>query len=122
MADRRDDGDRTIGDGAHHHFFVEAPQVFDRATPACNDHYIGARNRTDRIKRGESAYGAGNLLGRTLPLHQYRPDQHLAGEAVRQSVQDIADDRTRGRRHNANHFRQEGQSLLAFAREQPFGF
>jgi hypothetical protein len=42
-------------------------------------------------------------------------------KAVGDAVQDVADDRAGRRGNDADHMRQEGQGLLAFCVEEPFG-
>ena len=46
----------------------------------------------------------------------------MAGEAVSQTVQDIADHGASGGCYHPDHTREIGQGLLAFRRKQAFGF
>ena len=120
MPDRGDDRDAAIGDRAHDDFLVEAPQILDRSAAAGDDHQIGPGQRTAAVHGRKAAHRARHLLGRALPLHQHRPDQHLRRASIRQPVQDVADDRAGGGCNDADRARQEGQRLLALGREQSF--
>ena len=53
------------------------------------------------------------LLSRALPLHCHRPQQHVAREAVAQTVQHVADHRPRGRSDDADGGRQIGNGFFA---------
>ena len=119
MADRADRGDRALGNRAHHRFFVEAPQILDRPATPRDDDQIGPVGVFAGHLR-EPADRARDLLGSTLTLHQHRPHDHAAGEAVGKPVEDIADHRPGGRGDHADRSRQERQRLFALGREQAF--
>ena len=122
VANRRNHRDRTVGDRADHHLFVESPQILNRAAAARDDYQIGPRHRSARLNCGKPADRSRDLLCRTIALNQHRPDQHLDRKAVCQAVQDIADHRPGRRSDHADHARHIGQRPLAFRREQPLGF
>ena len=58
--------------------------------------------------------------GAALALHRDRPDEHRPREPLAQPVQDVADDRARGRGDDPDHLRQVGQGALPRRLEQPF--
>ena len=119
MPHGRDDRDRAVRDRAHHHLFVERPQILDRPAAARDDDEIGSRHRAIRGDRIEAAHRRRHLFRRALPLHLDRPDDDMAGAAILQPVQDIADHRAGRRRHHPDRARQIGQRDLALAIEQP---
>jgi hypothetical protein len=116
VADGRDDRDRAGGDGAHDLLFVEGPQILDRAAAARDDHQIGLVRHPI-----EAAHGGRDLRRSPLPLHRHRPDDDMAGAAIRQAVKNVANDGAGRRSHHADPARQEGQPLLALGIEQAFG-
>ena len=121
VADRRDQRDRASRRGAHHDLLVERPEVLERAAAAGDDQHVGARQRAARRKTVE-ALDRGRDLGRgELALDQDRPQQHPAREALRQTVEDVLEHRTRGRGHDADHLGQEGQGPFSLGGEQPLG-
>ena len=121
MADRRDQRDHAVGARADHDLLVERPQVFQRTAAARDDQQIGARNPARFRQRVKTADRCRDLFGRAVALHLDRPHQYAARKAVLQAVQDVADHRAGGRGHDADHFRQPGQQLLAALGEQAFG-
>ncbi|MHC2750878.1 hypothetical protein ACVIWV_006332 [Bradyrhizobium diazoefficiens] len=114
-------GDHALGCGPHHDLLVERPEILQRAAAARDDQHIRARNLAALRQRVEAADRGRNLLGRAFALHLDRPHQHMAGEAVLQPVQDVADDGAGRRGHDADHLRQPGQQLLARLVEQALG-
>ena len=121
MPHRADRGDRAIGDGAHHHFLVEAPQILDRTASPRHDDEVGPIGMA-LWQGGKPAHRACHLLCRALALHQHRPHDHAARETVCQPVEDIADHRPRGRGNHPDGSRQIGQWPFARRIEQPFRF
>ena len=69
----------------------------------------------------EAVDGGGDLDGAGLALHPHRPDQHMAGEAVGEPMQNVADHRAGRRGDHADDARQIGQRQLALRVEQAFG-
>ena len=119
VADRRDERDRALGRGAHHHLLVERPQILDRAAAARDDQQVGPRHRAAGWQRVEAADRGRDLVGAGLALHRHRPDQHAAREAVLEPVQDVADHRAGRRGDDADHARQERQRRLRAASNSP---
>ena len=116
MPHGRDHRNRACRDGADHYFLVEGPEVLDRAAAARDDHQVGPLVR----RQGrETLHRIGHLLGRALALDQHGPDQDVAGKAIGQAVEDVADHRPGGRGDDADPARQEGQRALAIPVEQP---
>jgi hypothetical protein len=107
--DQRDDAFRR---GAHHRLLVEAPEVLEAPAATRHDQDVGPRDRPALRQRVEAPDGARHLRRAGRALHRDGPDQHVARKPVAQAVQDIADHRARGRGHDADHLRQEGQRLL----------
>ena len=113
--------DRARRRGAHHDLLVERPQVLERAAAARDDQDVRPRHRPARRQAVEARDRGRDLLGRELALHQHRPQQHPAREALGEPVQDVLDHRPGRRGHDADHLRQERQGPLALGREQPLG-
>ena len=74
-----------------------------------------------RRQRVEAVDGGGDLLGRAVALHAYRPHHHAAREAGGEPMQNVANDRAGRRGDDPDHVGQERQQLLALGIEQPFG-
>ena len=64
---------------------------------------------------------AATSMAQVSPCTLHRPHQHVAGEAVGEAMQDVADHRAGGRGDDADDARQIGQRLLARRVEQAFG-
>ena len=64
-------------------------------------------------QRVEAADGRRHLRGAGLALDPHGPDQDVAGKAVLQAVQDVADDRAGRGGHDADDLRQVRQRPLA---------
>ena len=118
VAHGRHQRDHALGGGSHDPFVVEAPEVFQRPTAARHDDDRGARDRPGLGQGIEATDRSGNLRRARLALHAHRPDQNATGKAVRDAVEDIADDGAGGRGHHADHVRQIGDELLARVVEQ----
>ena len=116
-----DQGDFARGCGAHHDFLVEGPEVLQAAAAAGDDQHVGPRHRPARDEAVEALDGGRDLLRRARTLHRDRPDQHPAGEAVFDTVQDVANHGARGRGHDAHRLRQVRQVALARFVEQALG-
>ena len=121
VPDRGNDRDGAGGYRAHHGLFVKAPQVFDRATTTRHDQQIGPGHGAAGDHGVEPLNGIDHFGGAGIALNPHRPDHDMAGEAVGQAMQDIADHRARGGGDHTDHAGQIGQGLFTFAREQPFG-
>ena len=116
-------GDQRNGAGrgrAHHDLLVEGPEVFQAAAAARDDQQIGPRHPSARLNGVEAGDGRGDLFLGAFALHQHRPDQHMAGKAVTQAMQDVADHGAAGRGDDADDLGQEGQRPLARDIEQAF--
>ncbi len=104
------------GDGPHHDFLVEAPQILETAAAAPHDQHIEPAAPVQQID------GRGDFFGRARPLHPYRRQHHVQiGESAVQYLQDVADGRARRRGHEAHVLGQQGQGFLALGSKQPFG-
>ena len=104
-ADQRDVAGRRR---THHLLIVKTIQVFERAAaPRHNDH-IGARNWPVRRKGIQAENRRAHLRTAGLALHPHRPDQHMAGHAIGNAMQNIADHRAGGRGDDADHLRHIG--------------
>ncbi len=64
---------------------------------------------------------AATSMAQVSPLHPHRPHQHMAGEAVGEAMENVADHRTGGRGDDADDAREVGELLLARLIEQAFG-
>jgi hypothetical protein len=88
MADRRDQRDGRLGDGANDVFLIERPQILDRPTSARNDQQVGTgrdrREPADRV--GDPGRGA-------LALHRHRPQDDVRREASLEAVKNVANHR-----------------------------
>ncbi len=116
MTDRRDQGDRQFGRGAHHFLLIEGPKVLDRSSAPRDDQQIGPR-----LELGETADCGGDLFRCPLALHRDGPDDHMGRAAVFEAVEDVADDGPGRRCDHADHARQERKPALLRLVEQPFG-
>ena len=100
--------------GAHNDLVVEAPEVLQRAAAAGDDDDV--RLPRHGIETGD---GRCHLCRAGLALHAHRPNQHVAGEALVESMEDVADHSTRGRGDDADELRQVGNGLLPRGIKQP---
>jgi hypothetical protein len=121
VADRGDERDGACRSGAGDALVVEAPEIFEAAAAASDDDEIGARHRPRPIEPVEADDRRGNLDCAGLPLHPHRPHQHVAGEAVGEAMENVADHRTGGRGDDTDDAREIGERLLARLIEQAFG-
>jgi hypothetical protein len=121
MADRGDERDQALGCGADHDLLIERPQVLQRAAATGDDQEVRLADAAAFRERVEAADRGGDLLGRAVALHLDRPDDDVAGEAVGEAVQDVADHGAGGRGDDADHLGQERQELLSRLVEQAFG-
>ena len=117
VADGGDQRDTALGRGAHHDLLVEAPEVLEAAAAAGDDDDVRPRNRPARGERIVAADRGGDLGGAILPLHRHRPEQHRAGEALAQAVQDVADHRA-GRRGHRRRSPRAGRAAAACGRRR----
>src|SRR5690606_27249333 len=121
MPHRRYQGNLRGRSGADHDFFVESPEIFQAAPAARDNPQFGWRRRPRSRQAVEALDRRGDLLGSTLPLHQYRPDQNAPGKAFLQAMENVADHGAGRRSHDANDFRKKGQGALALLGKEPFG-
>ena len=80
---------RCAGDN----FFIEAPEILQRAAAARYNQNIRTRNIAARRQGIEAADRFGDLFFCAPALHQRGPDNDVAGKALAQTVENIADDR-----------------------------
>jgi hypothetical protein len=116
VADSRNRGHSTGGNGARHALVVEAPQVLERAAAARHDQYIAfvtARRGFDGAH--DFRYGRGALHGGGIK--KYR--RH--GEACAQHSQYVVYGGARGRGDHADAARHRGQRTFALYGKQSFG-
>ncbi len=121
VADRRDQGDAAFSSGAHHDLLIEAPQVLKAAAATRHDEEIGAGEGAAFDERIEAVDRRGHLGGALLALDSHRPYQHMAGKAVGEAVEDVADYSTSGRGDDADDGGDEGQRLFSGFIEQALG-
>ena len=93
MADGRDHRYLAGGDRTHDRFIAESCQVFDRTAAAGENQQVGAGHRPVR-SAGIEALDRGHDFTRAgFALNGGGPDQDMAGKAVAEPVQDVADHR-----------------------------
>jgi hypothetical protein len=109
VADRRDDRNVRGGDGADHLLLVERPQILDRAAAAGDDQQVRDAAPARRPKRVESGDAAAILRRRAFALDRDRPEDDVAGEAILEPVQDVADDGAGRRGDHADDLGRERQ-------------
>ena len=103
VADRRNQRNDAGCGGAHHHFLVEGHQIFQRAAATRHDDQIGTRHRAAGGEAVEAGDRRRDLGRRLLALHRHRPEQDMAGEAVGEAVQDVANHRAGRRGDHPDH-------------------
>ena len=121
MPHRRDQRDGARRHGAGDDLFVEAPQILEASAAARDDDQVGPRHGSADDQPVEAVDGGGDLDRAGLALHPHRPDQNVAGEAVGEPVQNVADHGTRGRSDHADDARQIRERQLAMGIEQALG-
>src|SRR6267154_2264341 len=104
-------------DGARHLFFVEGPQIFERAAAAREDQHI------DHSLAIEELHGAHDFLGGTVTLdaHGIDREMHIA-EAASQNADHIAHSRAARGSNQSDAAGQERQGLFAIRGEEAFRF
>ena len=121
MANRRNHRNPAIGNSPHHLFFIEGPQILERATATRHNQKVGTRQRPLLRHRIKAADRARHLTGGVLPLHQRSPKQHPHAEPVGQPVQDIADYRAGRAGDHPDHLGHPRHRLFPVSVKQPFG-
>ncbi|MNV59681.1 hypothetical protein D3C71_1521180 [compost metagenome] len=114
MADSRDDRNVRLGDGARHRFFVERPQLLQRAAAPADNEHVGFADGVqipDRLHDGRRG-------GLPLDKHRIQDNLHLRKPPVKRN-QNIPDRRSRRRRYNADAFGVTGKRPLPPLIEQP---
>ena len=76
VADRRDDRDRRVGDGADHHLLVERPQILDRAAAARDDQQVRARHRPAGRQPSKPATAAATCSAAPSPWTRTGQSRH----------------------------------------------
>ncbi len=101
-------------DRACNDLLVKAPEVFQAATAARQDDHIHLAPRVEFLD------SPGDLFGRPLPLHAHGVDDDVGPRKTPfENLKDIADDRARRRRDDADRPRQKRQGFFARFVEQP---
>jgi hypothetical protein len=121
VADGRDQRDRSLGHRARQALVVEGPQVLDRAAAAGDDDDVGTRHGPARRDGVEAPDRGADLAGGGVALDHAGPDQHPAGPAVADAVQDVADHRAGRTGDHPDHGWHGRQRALAVGREQALG-
>ncbi len=97
-------------------FFVERPQVFERAAAAAHDDHVRPTGAAEELDP------AADLFHRALALHQRRVEADVqAGKAAGEDVHHVRDGRAARRGDDADAPRKARQRPLALGREQPLG-
>ena len=109
------------GGGAHHRLVIEAPEILQRPAAPRHDDDAGPGDAPALGQGVEALDGAGHLRSAGLPLHPHGPDDDAAGEAVGDAVENVADDRARGRGDHPDHFGQKRNELFAGGVEEALG-
>ena len=110
---RRDQGNGASRRRAHRGFLVEGHEILEAATAPRDNEKVGPGHFAAGRNGVEPGNGRSHLRRRCFTLYRHRPQQHAARETVGEAVQDIADDRARGRSDDTDDHGQEGQVLLA---------
>ena len=120
VADGGNERDIGCRRGTHHDLVIEAPKILEAAAATGDDDEIGAGDRAAFRQCIETVDGVGHFHAAAFALHPHGPDDDSQREAIGDAVEDVADDRARGRRHHADHARHIGEKLLAPLVEQTF--
>ena len=117
MADAGDYRNHRLRDGARDRFFVESPEIFERASAAREDQYIDGLLPIEKLKCAD------NFESRAVALHANRKQcQVHVVEATAQDADDVANRGTGRRRDQTDAARQHRQWFLAIGREEALGF
>ncbi|MNE33217.1 hypothetical protein D3C80_1268730 [compost metagenome] len=120
MTDSRNHRNMRCRHRPHDDFIVKAPEIFKAAAATRHDQHIRPRNCAI-FGQGIKPFNRCRHFGTTgFPLHAHWPDNHMQRITIRNAVNNIANDRTRRRCHNANHARHERQKLLCCRIEKTF--
>ena len=85
VAHAGDNGNLRVGNRPRDDFFVEGPQIFERAAAARHDHHVG------KFRAIEIAQRRGDFLRRAFALHFHGIELHVdIGEAALQHAQNVA--------------------------------
>jgi hypothetical protein len=115
MTHRRDRGHSAPRNGARDDFFVEGPEILDRAAAAPDDHNVNALHLADRGHR------PCNVERRAFALYARRTNDDVGVRvAAPQHFDDVAHGSAVERRDNADLARQCRQRPLATLVEEPF--
>ena len=108
VTDARDDRDRAGVDRAADDFFVEGPEVFDAASPACDDDHVGGIGESfDGID------GVGDFFRRTGPLDFGRKDHDLQiAPAAVEDLKKVANGCSRGAGDDRNALGKPGEGAF----------
>ncbi|MNZ44647.1 hypothetical protein D3C78_622800 [compost metagenome] len=115
MAHGADNRRDTSGHGPRHGFFVEAPQIFQRAAAPGQDQRI----EPEAVGQADGAHDLCNGFA-ALYCGGDQVQFHLRGAAT-EHTDDVADHCTGGRGNDADALRVGWQRQLAFGAEQPLG-
>src|SRR6267143_4103111 len=115
VAHGRHDGHLRRRDRPGDDFFVEGPEILERAAAAADDDDV------DAAERVEVAEPLGDLLGRAFSLHPARRDHDVElAEAPADHAEDVPERGAAGRGHDADLPRKSRQLALAGLVEEPF--
>lgn len=108
VADAGDYGDHALSDSARDGFFVESPEIFERAAAASENQHI------DGLFAIEKLESADDFESGAVALHAdwIQGEVHVV-EAAAQDADYVADCGTRGRSDETDAARQHGQRLFA---------
>ena len=117
MADARDRGNFRVGNGAGDHFFVEGPQIFERAAAARENQHIHRFHGIEELHRLD------DFLCGAFALDPHRKHREMdVGKAAPEDAHDVAHRGSSRRGDEADAAREERQRLLPGGSEQAFGF
>ena len=120
MPHRRNQRDVRSRRSTRHNLFIKAPQILKRTTATSNDQHVGAGQCATWCHFVKASNGTGHFGAAFFPLHGNRPYQNTARKTIAQTMQNITNNRTRGRCDNADHLGQIGQWTFSGCIEQPF--
>src|ERR1700693_764103 len=100
-------------DRAHNNFFVEGPQILERAASARDDDYFHGFHAIEMLERGY------NFTRCEITLNLHRVQHHMrVRKSPLQNAENVHDGGTSGRGHHTDATRQHGQRLFSFLAEK----
>ena len=108
-------GSSRLGNGPGQQLAVERSQIFERAAAAGHDNHV------HRARLVEKRDARGNFQGGGLALHRGRVKLHVQRHVPAPGhIEEVPNDRARGRSNDPNTVREGGQRLLTIRCEKPF--